>query len=160
MALSTLYPSYFRNSYPTKKIQPLARPIFSITILYLSLYERAYIWSQFLSVCLIFLHCCVLFDTTTGRTARPGCSRAHEIRVLRLAFLRSIPCLAFRCAMRVMKGWERNRQELYVANRRLAGYVQRIAASLTLSLHISPYLVPGKLNSLSVSVSEVPYLGL
>ena len=117
---------------------------------------------SFLSTCLIFLHCRVLFDTTTGRTTRPGCWRAYEIRALRLAFLRSIPYLAFRCAMRVAKGWERNRQELYVANRRPAGYVQRIAASLTLFLFTSPYLVPGKLNSLSVSVSvsvsEIPSL--
>ena len=60
--------------------------------------------------------------------------------------------------MRVAKGRERNRQELYVANRRPAGYVQRIAASLTLFLFMSPYLVPGKLNSLSVSVSEIPFL--
>lgn len=143
MALSTLYPSYFRNSYPTKKIQPLARPLLSITILYLSLYERAYVWSQLLQpiryrFCqlVLFSYCCVLFDTTTGRTIRPGCSRAHEIRALRLAFLRSIPCLAFWCAMRVAKGWERNRQELYVASRP-ASYVQRIAASLSLFLFIS-----------------------
>ena len=91
---------------------------------------------SFLSACLIFLHSCVHFDTTTGRTTQPGCSRAHEICALRLAFLRSILCLAFWCAMRVAKGWERNRQELYVANRP-AGYVQRIAASLSLFLFTS-----------------------
>ena len=61
--------------------------------------------------------------------------------------------------MRVGKGWERNRQELYVANRP-AGYVKCIAASLSLFIFISPYLTPGELNPLSVSVSEIPFLGL
>lgn len=31
--------------------------------------------------------------------------------------------------------------------------------TFTPSLHISPYLTPGELNPLSVSVSEIPFLG-